>query len=426
MAEGKSSNGQRCRGVLRMIDRRSRGLILEGLADTRIVFVMGARQVGKSTLTRDIAGSEYPATVLSFDDQGTREAAADDPTGFVAGLLHPVLIDEVQRAPDVLLAMKEDVDTNATPGRYLVTGSANVLSSRRIKDALTGRVDLVRLWPLAQAEIEGTLGNLVDLLFQGKAPQVTGAIVGRAAFVERVLAGGYPEARARRAGRRRDRWFANYVDTTLDRDLRDVTDAYKLEEMPRLLRLLAASAANLVNYNALAGKLEIDNKTVKRYVRLLEAVFLVRILPGWRPGLGGRETAKPKAYIVDSGLLAHLVGADEKRVAEDDQVTGRILESFVAMEVLRLSEWSEQTPRLYHYSPRRGEVDLVLENRRGDLACIEVKAAASLQARDWRNLAKLRDVRGKQFKAGAVIYTGEQTIPLGDRLWAVPISALWA
>ncbi|MEX2253031.1 MAG: ATP-binding protein [Thermoleophilaceae bacterium] len=409
-----------------LVARQARQLVLEGLEDSRIVFVMGARQVGKSTLTREIAANEHPATVLSFDEKGPREAASEDPTGFVAGLSHPVLIDEVQRVPDVLLAIKDDVDADTSPGRYLLTGSANVLASRKVKDALTGRIDVVRLWPFSQSELEGGASNLVDMLFSGKVPQITGAVLGRDAFADRVVAGGYRVARARAKGRRRDRWFANYVDTTLDRDLRDIAEAYKLEEMPQLLRLLAASAANIVNYRELASKLELEHKTVKRYIRLLETIFLVRTLRAWRPGLVGRETAKPKAYIVDAGLLAHLIGADATRVAKDDQVTGKILENFVAMELLRLSEWSELTPRLFHYAYQRGEIDVVMEARSGDLVGVEVKAAATVGSSDWRHLARLRDSKSQRFKAGVMLYTGEQTVPLGDRLWALPISALWA
>jgi len=229
----------------------------------------------------------------------------------------------------------------------------------------------------------------------------------------------------RPAGRRRERWFANYTQDTLSRDLRDITDAFKLGEMPRLMRLLASQSAGELVYRNLASKLELTGETVKSYVRLLEAVFLVKTLPAWRPRIGVREVRAPKAYIVDSGLLAHLLGADEARIGNDDQVTGRLLESFVAMELLRLSEWAGTDVRLHHYRQGRDEIDLVMESRSGEIVAVEVKASATIRSRDYAAIVKLRDARGERFRAGVVVYTGAQTVPLGDRIWAMPVSGLW-
>lgn len=412
--------------MVQLFPRHNRSLIVQALADTRVVFLTGARQVGKSTLAGEIAAEDHPATVINLDDSAPREAALADPAGFVAGLPTPVMLDEVQRGgPDLLLAIKADVDRDKTPGRFLLTGSANVLASRKIKDALTGRTDVVSLWPLAQSEIEGSTSNFVDRLFAGKPPQIQNAPSGREAFFDRIVEGGYPEAR-KRAPARRNRWFANYLDTTLDRDLRDVSDAYKLDQMPRLLRLLASRAANLLVYREVSRRLDIEHRTVKAYVQLLETVFLVKTLPAWRPSIGSRESATPKIYIVDSGLLLHLLGANRQRLAEDDQVTGKALESFVVMEVIKHLEWAETDARLHHFREQDNEIDLVAEDRSGSLVCIEVKSAASVGARDWRQLEKIRDARDDRFVAGVLLYTGEQTVPLGDRLWAVPVSGLWA
>jgi len=409
-----------------LVPRRTRRLVVEALADTRVVFVAGARQVGKSTLTREIAAGEHHAAVVSFDDDVPREAARLDPAGFLAGLPGPVVIDEVQRVPELLLAIKDRVDRDTRPGRFLLTGSANVFASRRVHEALTGRMETIVLWPLAQAETKGSDTNIVDLLFTGRPPDVQGAPVGREAFASLAAAGGYPEARLRSAGRRRDRWFANYIQDTLDTDLRGISDALKLGEMPRLLCLIAAQSANEIVYRNLARKLDLTHETVKSYVELLEIVFLAVRLPAWRPGIGMREVRAPKAYIVDSGLLAHLLGADKRRIGEDDQITGKVLESFVAMEMLRLTEWAETDTRLYHYRQGREEIDLILESRAGDVAAIEVKAAATVRPRDYAALVRLRDARGEHFKTGIVVYCGQQTVPLGDRIWAVPVSGLWA
>lgn len=407
-----------------LIPRATQPLVTEALADTRVVFVMGARQVGKSTLVSGVAAKDHPARLLTLDDQVTRDAALADPAGFVAGLDRPVVLDEIQRAPDLLLAIKETVDRDTRPGQFLLTGSANVLSNRKVKDARTGRMEIVTLWPLSQSEIHGSRTNLIDSLLDGCPPNFADAPVGRNAFVDIVARGGYPEA-IHRSGRRRDKWFRDYIDTTLDRDLRDISDAFKLNEMPRLLRLLAAQAAGLLNYKSVADRLQLHPDTVKSYVQLLETVFLVYRLPAWRPGLGPREVHAPKVHIVDAGLLAHLLGADIERIRTDDQVTGKVLENFVAMEIIKLAQWAATDVRPYHYRDGRDEVDLVLETRAGELIAIEVKAAATLDASGRRAITKLRDATDGRFRAGIVLYAGRQTIPLGDRIWAVPISALW-
>jgi uncharacterized protein len=407
-----------------MLPRPARTRILEALADTRIVLVMGARQVGKSTLTQDIATADHPAQTMTLDDKTLRDAANNDPTGFVAGLNGPVVIDEVQRSPDLLLAIKEAVDVDKSPGRFLLTGSANILTAPKIYEALSGRIEIINLWPLSQAEIERSSNNLVDQLFAASPPQISGARVGRDAFVDRALRGGYPEARLR-PQKRRDRWFESYLTTLIDRDLRALSVAQKIDEIPTLLNLIAAQAANLYKADNIANKMARDKKTIQAYTRLLETVFLVRRVKAWRPNIGSREIQTPKVFITDSGLLAYLLGADEKRAAEDDQVTGKLLENFIAMEVARLVDWADISVRQYHYRNRDEEVDVVLESRSGDIACIECKAAATLKPGDYRPMEKLRDARGKQFIAGFVLYSGADTKPLGDRLWAVPISALW-
>jgi predicted AAA+ superfamily ATPase len=405
--------------------RYLRPSLLEALADTRVVFVAGARQVGKTTLTREIAASEHPMTILSLDERATRDAASRDPAGFLAALSAPVLIDEIQHVPELLLEIKNIVDKDTTPGRFLLTGSANILTSKRVRDALTGRIETLNLWPLSQSEIRGGQVNLVDALFAGRPPQLNDCTVGRDAFVQVAAAGGYPEALIR-TGARRERWFESYIDSTLELDLRDISDAIKIEEMPRLLRLLAAQAANLLSYRSAAVRLGLSPETVKAYVGLLEQLFLVRRLRAWRPGLGTREASTPKIYLADSGLLAALLGADETRIARDDQLTGKVLENFVAMEILKHLGWATNRARLYHYQRDREDVDLILERADDQIVAIEVKSRATIASRDYKWLINLRERRGSRFTAGIVIHPREQTIPLGDRLWALPIAAMWA
>jgi predicted AAA+ superfamily ATPase len=335
--------------VPELINRGIKGLFAEALGDTRVVLLLGARQVGRSTLAQQIVAADHPAASISLDTQAPRQAANSDPEGFIAGLGRPVLIDEVQRGgSDLLLAIKSVVDKDQTPGQFFLTGSANVLANRRVLDALTGRVEIVTLWPLAQSEIEGSKLNFVDSIFRGAPPQVEDAPVGRGALADRLAAGGYPEARLR-MGKARTRWFSSYLESSLERDLKDITDAHKLKEMPRLLRLLAAQAANTVAPANISNDIALHRETVEAYIGLLEAVFLLKRLPAWTPGLGKREIRHPKIYVADTGLLLHMLGADEGRLASDDQITGKALENFVAMEILRQSEWSQRRPKVFHY-----------------------------------------------------------------------------
>jgi len=407
-----------------LIRRAVHGLVLEALRDTRVVVVAGARQVGKSTLALEIVTHDHPATAVNLDDSATRAAAAADPEGFLAGFPGAVLIDEIQRVPELLLAIKDIVDREQLPGRFLLTGSANILTAPRIQEALTGRAEIITLWPFSQAELHGTRHNFIDQLLDGQPPWVKSAPIGRDAFVDVVARGGYAEARSREGARRR-RWYANYVRFLVERDLREIADAHKLEYVPRLLRLVAAQAANLFAPTTLAKGLQLNNDTVKSYTKLLETIFVVKRMQAWTPSIGSREIQKEKIYIVDSGLMAYLLGADEDRIGGDDQITGKILENFVAMEIARLRECAEREANQYHYRDRNDEVDIVLETLSGEIAGIEVKAGATVNPSDYRGLAKLRDRRPQRFIAGVVMYTGSSTKPLGDRLWAVPISGLW-
>jgi hypothetical protein len=409
----------------RIIERRARRTILEALGDTRVVVVVGARQVGKSTLALEMVNHDFPATVINLDERATREAVLADPAGTLAEMDGAAFIDEVQRGGnDLLLEIKATVDRDTRPGRFLLTGSANLLATRRTFEALTGRMEIIRLSPLTQTEIEGSSASIVDALFADEPARVQGAPKGRRAFVERVVRGGYP-AVLRRTGRRREAWFTSYLEAALSRDLRELSDAHKLREMPRLLQLVAAQSANLFVVSSIAKRLGLDHRTVRAYCDLLEAAFLIQRIPGWRPGIGAREARTPKVHVADSGLLCHLLGADVTRLSGDDQVTGKALESFVAMEVARHADWAQVDTRLFHYRSGRREIDLVLESRSGEIACIEVKSAASFGPRDWRAMEALRDERGDSFRSGFLLYAGERTLPLGDRLWAVPISALW-
>lgn len=411
---------------MELVPRHAQRMIEQALEDTRVVLLLGARQVGKSTLAGEVAARRGAAGPVTLDDATTRAAVDADPTGFVASLPRPVVLDEAQRSEPLLLAIKEAVDRDTTPGQFLLTGSANILTAPRIHDALTGRTEIITLWPFSQSELERSGTNFVDRLFRAEIPAITGATVGRDAIVERAVKGGYPEAVTRTA-RRRQRWFESYIESLITRDLRELADIRRLEAVPSLVRLIAGQAANLFKAEAMSSDLSITTKTVQTYTELLETVFLVRRVKAWRASIGKREVTTPKIYIVDSGLLAYLLGADEARARKDDQVTGKLYENFVAMEIARLLDWAETSASQYHYRDRSSgdEIDIVLETRAGEIACLECKAAATVKPVDYRAIVKLRDARGDQFVGGAVIYTGTESRPLTERIWAVPVSALW-
>lgn len=389
--------------------------------------VVGPRQAGKTTLVRELTTDALPMSYVTLDEAGARRAASEDPVGFVAGLKRPVAIDEIQRAPDVLLEIKRIVDRDPTPGAFLLTGSARVLSLPQVADALVGRVETITLWPLSQAEIEGSIRNLVDALFVPQVPEISSATAGRDAWLSRALAGGLPEARERPEGSRRDAWFSSYLETLVERDIRDLADIRALNEVPALLALVASRSTGPLNIAALAGELRISEASVRRYLALLEATFTLLRTPAWRRNLGRRATATPRCQPTDAGVAAHLLNLDRRRLEVDEALAGGLFETFVRMELVKHAAWSETKPNLFHFRTRAGriEVDVVLERRGGQLVGVEIKASATASRWDFRGLEELRDSRGDDFVAGIVIHAGEQTIPFGDRMWALPVSALW-
>lgn len=409
-----------------MIERHITPNVLAALGDTPVVTITGARQAGKSTLAKALGRYGFEADYVTLDDALDRGAALEDPTAFVSGRDRPLIIDEAQRAPDLFLAIKAVVDEDRRPGSFLLTGSANVLTAPRISEALVGRTELIDLWPLSQGELEGRRERFVDRLFAGRAAGLAVEGESREEIVHRVLAGGYPEAVERPDRGRREEWFRSYVSTMLQREVRELANVAGLVEFPRLLRLLATRSSGLANLSSIGGDLGVPQTTLRRYVALLETVFLVHRIPAWLRNIGRRMVKSPKLYMADSGLMAHLLDADERHLERRPELLGSLLESFVAMELVKQASWSETKPALYHYRTARGEeADLVLE-RGGRIVGIEVKAGESVGSDDFRGLRSLAEAAGEDFAAGVVLHTGRGAAPFGPRLHALPVSALWA
>ncbi|HEY5045391.1 MAG TPA: ATP-binding protein [Solirubrobacteraceae bacterium] len=408
------------------IERNIRPTVVEALTEARAVCLLGARQSGKSTLARAIAVDEHPAEYLTLDNDSTRRAALEDPTGFIAGVSGSAVIDEVQRAPDLMLAIKERLDRSNERGQFLLAGSANILTLPTIADALPGRVDYVRMWPFSQGELSGRRESFIDRLLIGEPPRVEDAEVGRATYAARIVAGGFPDAQDRSA-RGRARFFTSYVSTILGRDLPDIANVRDATGVERLLRILAARSAGLLSLRGIARELGVDHKTVAAQTRILEELFLVWRLQPWHVNLGSRQVKTPKIYMTDTGLLTHLTNIDAKGIAQSATLAGSIVETFVAMELARQCDWADSQASLFHYRDQQHrEVDVVLELGSGEVAGVEIKTTAGVRAKDFAGLRYLRDKLGTRFRAGVVLYSGRQTLNFGDRLTAVPLCGLWS
>jgi len=407
-----------------LLDRGLADTVVEAMASARAVALLGPRQAGKSTLARMLASGPLPAEYLTLDDEPVRSAARADPQGFVGSLGRRTVLDEVQRAPELLLAIKSRVDRDRSPGQFLLTGSANLRRIPTVADALPGRVDYLTLWPLTQGEIAGRRENVLDRLFAGDVPVLTDVPVGRGQYAELLLAGGFPDARTRSGGARA-RFFASYVASIVDRDVADVARVHDPTSVGTLLRLVAARSGSLARYERLGRDAGLDGKTVKSHLDVLERLFLIRIRRPWPVNLGARQVKAPKLYVSDSGLLAGLIGADEARLREDGGLAGSLLETFVTTELERQASWALQPLEFWHYREGEREVDTIIERPSGEIVAIEVKASATARAQDFRGLAHVRDHVGRRFKAGVIVYTGQRTLPFGDRLWALPLPGLW-
>lgn len=406
-----------------MYERFVEHRVEEALSDTPVVLIVGPRRAGKTTLVRKIG--EAGRTYITLDDQTVLEAARSDPSGFIRGL-DRAIIDEIQRAPDLLLAIKKAVDADYRPGRFLLTGSANVLTLPRVADSLAGRIETLRMLPLSRAEIAGGPSTFLERLFAGKLEGDKQAVVGDD-LVQLALLGGFPEAIARESERRRQDWARSYLTSVLTRDLRDIAEIEKLTELPKFVRLLAEHSGQLVNYSQLGSSINVSYKTGQRYVALLEQVFLVATLQPWYTNALKRIAKTPKVHFLDSGLLATARGLSFERVRANRDLFGSLLESFVFSEVLKLMTASDLRLTPYHFRDQQmREVDMVLERDDGMIVGIEIKASATVKSSDFGGLRTLAEACKERFAYGVVLYDSTDLVPFGDRLAAAPLSCLWS
>ena len=424
--------------------------LAEALEDSPIVLIQGPRQCGKTTLAQLVCTSEYSSernrpssprsgrpedyTYFSFDNEVIRAGAEADPLGFVAELPDRVILDEVQRVPALFAALKLEVDRRRLPGRFLLTGSSNVLQTPALSDSLAGRMETVRLHPLAQCELQGgpDSSHSVDW-----SPGFLDALFGRGfesrrterlgkELIERIVSGGYPAALVRPVGRRRANWYRNYLNAQMERDVPEIARIRSLDVLPRLLRHAAVQTATLFNLSELAAPFQVSRSTIRDYVTLLERVFLLEQLPPWHSNRLKRLIKTPKLHLGDTGLACTLLGVDAADLTADRTLLGQLLETFAYQELRRQASWHADPVSFYHFRDRDGaEVDIVLERGTRALAGVEIKAGATVTAADFRALRKLKAATGSRFSGGVVLYDGETSVRFGDGLYAVPLRLLW-
>lgn len=411
--------------MARLIQRHLATMVNAALADTRVVAINGARQAGKSTLVHALMKARS-GEERTLDDGTTLAAARADPNRFVRheGTL---AIDEIQRAPELMLAIKQVVDRSNEAGQFLLTGSARLLGLRDLPDALVGRMETLELWPFSQGEIERRREVFVDAVFSDDDdPQLKSGKESRDGYIERISRGGFPEAIGRDEGRRA-RYFSAYSGDLIDRDVTQLADIQRRDSLRQLLRTASGRAAQLLKNERLASDAGVPATTVERYLSLFEEVFLIKRVPSWSASTTDRAVRMRKLLFVDSGLCAHLQGRTLKRLSRDDAALGPLLENFVLSELARQLGWAEVEAELHHYRTRDGvEVDAVLEASDGRIVGIEVKAAESVRAEDFAGLRHLQSRVPDRFHRGLVLYAGDRTLPFGDGLWAAPIDVLWS
>ena len=437
----------------RSIERR----LCEALEDSPVVLIHGPRQCGKTTLAQFTCAPTYlpwrgsdlkwsgtglnwrhsrhhrDYKYVSFDDPVARDGARDDPMGFVAALPERVILDEVQRAPELFDAIKIAVDRQRMPGRFLLTGSSNVLLVPQLSESLTGRLQIIRLHPLAQVELTAAARSLtsdrpsgfLDALF-GDGFRVSQTERLGAGLIEKIVSGGFPPALTRPTGRRQANWYRDYIETLIQRDVRSLSRIRSLDALPKLLSAAASQTAQLFNLSDLASPFEVSRPTIGTYVTLFERLFLLERLPAWHSNRLKRLVKRPKVHLVDTGIAAALIGADSTTLAADRPLLGRLLETFVFQELRRQASWYGMPTQFFHLRNKDGvEVDIVIEQPNGLVVGVEIKVSATVRDGDFTGLRKLARSTGDRFLRGVVLYDGETSTPFGDRLHAVPIRRLW-
>lgn len=396
-----------------ILNRNIKDKLEKALSFNPVVLLTGARQTGKSTLMAAIA-QEHNYSVYTFDSLTTLAAATNDPSGFIASIQKPAVLDEVQRIPEIFLPIKHVVDQDRQPGLFALTGSANPLLVPRLGDSLAGRISILELFPLSQGELIGIFDDFIDLAFGEKYPIITS--ISKKELVEKMMIGGYPNVQSVDE-EQQDHWFDNYITTVLKREITELAKIEGIVEFPQLLRLLATRAGTILNVSELSRASMLVNTTLRRYLALLQTVFMIYFLPSWGVNLSKRLVKSPKVYLVDTGLLSHLLGINHDRLSVDSALTGNLFENFVVMELKKQASWSKRCVNLYYYRTLDGtEVDIVIEDKAGAIVGLEVKASETITPADFKGLKHMQEMYKNRFLKGIILYAGSESIPFGRNL----------
>jgi len=410
--------------------RFSEKILREALEDTPVALIHGSRQCGKTTLAQFV-GEQLGYHYISFDDDNQLQAAKLDPVGFVQNLPEKVILDEIQRTPELFLSIKASVDKNRKPGRFILTGSANVLLLPQLADSLAGRMEIIHLRPLAQTEIEGQEPTFISQLFNSGFSQTDIENNNQnqyrrlgSSLAELICRGGYPAAIVRKSEKRRTVWYRDYIATIIQRDVQDIATIRNLDILPKLLALAAGQTARLFNAADLASPFSLSRPTIREYLALLEQIFIIEQLQPWHSNRLSRLIKTPKMHLTDTGLICSLLGVNSQSLWQDKTLLGQLLETFIYQELRKYADWHDEELKFYHFRNKdKIEVDIIIEQGR-QLAGIEIKASATVNQRDFIGLKKLQEAYGKQFTTGILFYDGENILPFGEKLFAVPISVI--
>ena len=408
-------------GTPALYARHLQSRLQESLVDSPAVLVNGPRQCGKTTLVQQYQGSmEY----FTLDDPGLLEAVHADPVGFVRRL-DRAIIDEVQRAPKLLVALKLAIDQDRRPGRFLLTGSANLLALPQISDSLAGRIEVHTLLPLSNSELARRANTFLEQAKAQNWPRKSPQLGLPTSMDIQVLTGGYPQMLHRTTMARKQAWARSYINALVERDIQDIAQLDQVKQVPQLLSICAEMTGQLLNLSQIGGQIGLDSKTVDKYIGILEKLFLVRRLPAWSRNELSRLIKTPKLHFLDSGLQSTLTRLSPELIFNQRVRFGATLETWVFGELQKILSLSDQSWFLSHYRDKdQVEVDFVLESAQREIIGIEVKAAASVSASDFKGIRKLKDIAGEKFLTGIVLFNGDQALPFGDGMWAIPLQFL--
>lgn len=407
-----------------MYPRNVKKKVVTALKDTPVVMVAGPRQCGKTTLVKQMM--RHGSTYVTLDDVNQLAFAKSDPLSFIRNFNgHQLIIDEVQRVPELFLPIKQSIDENRLSGRFLLTGSANAMALPRVADSLAGRLEVVPLLPLANCEIQGKPSHFLDNILSGKIPKTQQTRI-REQLINKVLSGGFPEALLRKETGRRVSWFNQYILSIVQKDMKDLGQIENLGIMPRLISMICNQVGSLVNYTELGNALGLSRQTVARYVQLLEQLFIFQELPAWNHNDNKRLTKTPKVHLVDSGLLCALRRINAEKIHRDPILFGSLLESYVLCELRRLASWHNEPIYFSHYRDKdQIEVDIVIETMSGDVIGIEVKSSATLRKEHFQGLQRLKKAAGNKFLLGILLYDADHSNLFEENIFSAPLGTLW-